>query len=171
VSTLFLLTVFLILLTAYLNNTKKVAIEDDSKVLATVDGKNITQQMVDMVKINSGFSEKQILAKLIDDELLISKAKELKISVSDKEAKSEAQKQKKIIEDMLIKANNSEEIKNTIDNFIKKLGITQSKYWNSYAVQGYKNALTIAKTKEKLGAGLEKTLKELRAKANISYND
>lgn len=73
---------------------KKAAFQDTSKVLASVNGKNITQQQIDMTRIGSIFSEKEAIEKAIDTELLLEKAKDLKISVSNKEAKSEVKKQR-----------------------------------------------------------------------------
>jgi uncharacterized cupredoxin-like copper-binding protein len=151
------------------SSENKVTLKDESKVLASVNGKNITQQQVDIARINSIFSEKEAVEKAIDKELLLEKAKELKINVSNKEAKAEAKKQRDLYEDMLNKADNKDEFKTTMDNLMKILGLTEEEYWNSYAVQGYKNALTIGKTREKLGADTEKTLKELRVKAKINY--
>lgn len=147
----------------------KVTLKDTSKVLASVNGKNITQQQIDMARIGSTFSEKEAIEKAIDEELLLEKAKELKINVSDKEAKAESKKQRKLYEDMPKNTANKDEVKTTLNNLIEKLGLTQEEYWNSYAVQGYKNALIIGKTKEKLGADTERTLKELRIKAKINY--
>jgi hypothetical protein len=125
--------------------------------------------MVDMARTNSIFTEEQMLEKLIDDELILLKAKELKVTVTDKEAKAEAKKQKDLYENTLKKVNNKNELKAAMDDFIKKLGITEEEYWNSYVVQGCKTALIAAKTKEKLGADVENTLKELRTKAKINY--
>ena len=168
IPTLLLSLVFTFVITAC-SSENKVALKDDSKVLASVNGKNITQQQVDMSRINSIFSEKEAVEKAIDEELLLDKAKELKINVSNKEAKAEAKKQRDLYEDMLKKADNKDEIKTTFNDLMKKLGLTEEEYWNSYAVQGYKNALTIGKAREKLGADTEKTLKELRTKAKINY--
>ena len=151
------------------SSENKVTLKDTSKVLATVNGKNITQQQIDMARIGSVFSEKEMLEKVIDEELLLEKAKDLKISVSDKEAKAEAKKQRKLFEEMLKNADNKDELKTTMDNIIKKVGITEEEYWNSYAVQGYKMALIIGKTREKLGVDTEKILKDLREKSKISY--
>lgn len=106
-----------------------------------------------------------MLEKLIEDEMLLVKAKELKINISDKEAKAEMLKQKNLID----KAHNNE-AEVIINDFIKKLGITEEDYWNTYAIEGYKSALTIGKTREKLGSDIEKILKELRKKLKINYN-
>ncbi|ERI93901.1 hypothetical protein HMPREF1982_01336 [Clostridiales bacterium oral taxon 876 str. F0540] len=168
ISTLLVALIFVIGITAC-SSQKMATIKDTSKVLATVEGKNITQQMVDMARTNSTFTEKQMIEKLLDDELILLKAKELKITVTDKEAKAEAKKQRNLYEDTLQKADNKDEVKATMDDFIKKLGITEEEYWNSYVVQAYKNALILGKTREKLGTDTEKTLKELRAKAKINY--
>jgi uncharacterized protein YqgV (UPF0045/DUF77 family) len=46
------------------------------------------------IKINSIFTDKSMLEKLIDDELLMIKSKELKIKVSNMETKAEVKKQK-----------------------------------------------------------------------------
>lgn len=144
-------------------------LKDTSKVLVTVNGVNITQEQIDMTRVNSIFSEKEAIEKAIDNELLFEKAKDLKISVSDKEAKAEAKKQRNLYEDMLKTADNKNEIRTAMDNIIKKSGLTEDEYWNTYAVQGYKNALIIGKTREKLGVDIEKTLKELRSKLEINY--
>jgi hypothetical protein len=168
ISTMLISLIFVVGITACASQ-KMPTIKDTSKVLVTVEGKNITQQMVDMTRTNSTFTEKQMLDKLIDDELILIKAKELKITVTDKEAKAEAKKQRDLYEDALQKADNKNEVKTTMDDFIKKLGITEEEYWNSYVVQAYKGVLITAKTKDKLGADIEKTLKELRVKAKINY--
>lgn len=151
------------------SSENKVTLKDTSKVLAAVNGKNITQQQIDMTRIGSTFSEKEAIEKAIDEELLLEKAKELKINVSDKEAKAESKKQREIYEDTPKNTANKDEVKTTLNNLIEKLGLTQEEYLNSYAVQGYKNALIIGKTKEKLGSETEKTLKDLRIKAKINY--
>ena len=52
-----------------------------------------------------------MLEKLIDDELLMIKSKELKIKVSNREAKAEAKKQRALIEDM----ENDEKVKAAIN--------------------------------------------------------
>ncbi len=83
--------------------------------------------------------------------------------------KAEVKKQRNLYEDILKTADNKYEIRTTMDNIIKKSGLTENEYWNTYAVQGYKNALIIGKTREKLGADIERTLKELRLKAEINY--
>ena len=93
-----------------------------SKVLATLDGKNITQQQVDKARIGSLFSEKEMLEKIIDEELLFEKAKDLQISVSDKEAKTEVKKQRDMFNDIVKKADNKAEVKATMDDLIKKIG-------------------------------------------------
>jgi hypothetical protein len=168
ISTLLISLVFALGITAC-SSENKVTMKDTSKVLASVDGKNITQQQINMARIGSTFSEKEMLEKVINDELLLKKAKDLNISVSDEDAKAEAKKQRDMFEEALNKADNKDLAKVTIDDFIKKLGITEEEYWNSYVIQGYKSALTIGKTREKLGADTEKALKELRAKAKINY--
>lgn len=156
----------MLVLSACSSNKDKVALNDNSKVLAIVEGKNITQQNVELARLSSTFSEREMLEKLIEDELLLVKAKELKINISDKEAKAEMLKQK----DLIDKADNKNEAKAIINDFIKKLGITEEEYWNTYAIKGYKSVLIIGKTREKLGSDIEKTLKELRTKLKINYN-
>lgn len=168
ISTLLLFLILVLGVTAC-SKENKVSVKDTSKVLATVNGKNLTQQQIDMTRVGSIFSEKEAIEKAIDKELLLEKAKDLKISVSDKEAKAEAKRQKELYENALEKADNKDELKTNLDNFIKKLGLSEEEYWDSYAVQGYKNALIIVKTREKLGADTEKILKELRTKAKINY--
>lgn len=55
-----------------------------------------------------------MLEKLIDDELLMIKSKELKIKVSNREAKAEAKKQRALIEDM----ENDEKVKAAINGWL-----------------------------------------------------
>lgn len=83
-----MLVMFIMFLPACINNEDKITIKDDSKVLATVDGNNITEQMVELAALTSTFSSEEMLEKIIDNELLLIKAKELKINVSDKDAKN-----------------------------------------------------------------------------------
>jgi hypothetical protein len=140
-------------------------LKDDSKVLATVEGKDITKQQVDIIIKTSFLSEKEIIEKLIDNELLFIKSKELKISVTDDETKAEVQRNRDLIE----KADNKEEAKAIIEDVIKILGITEEGYWDTYAIQAYKRTLIIGKTKQKLGSDTDETLKLLREKAKIEY--
>lgn len=151
------------------SSENKSAFKDNSKVLATVNGKDITQLQIDITRIGSSFSEKEAVEKAIDKELLLEKAKDLNVNVSEKEAKDEAKKQRDLYDDMVKQADNKDEVKSTLNNLIKTLGITEEEYWNSYAIQAYKNALIIGKTREKLGVDIEKILKELKTKANIKY--
>ncbi|QGU94334.1 hypothetical protein GOM49_03730 [Clostridium bovifaecis] len=101
------------------SNENKITVKDASKVLATVNGKKITQQQIDMARISSIFPEKESIEKSIDEELLLEKAKDLKISIPDNEAKTEVKKQRDLYEDMLNKADNKDEVKITLDNLIK----------------------------------------------------
>lgn len=94
-------------------------------------------------------------------------ADKLKVNASDDEAESEMKKQRSLIE----KADNKSEIKETINDIIKQLGITEEEYWNSYVIGAYKRALIIGKVRKKLGADTDKTLKQLREKADIKYYD
>lgn len=52
---------------------------------------------------------------------------------------------------------------------INTLGLTEEEYWGVYAVQGYKRALIICETREKLGEDIDKTLKGLREEVEIKY--
>lgn len=157
----------MLLISSCFKSKDKVIIKDNSKVLATVNGKSITQLNVDIARKTSTFSEKEMIEKIIDDELLLTMADKLKVNASDDEAESEMKKQRSLIE----KADNKSEIKETINDIIKQLGITEEEYWNSYVIGGYKRALIIGKVRKKLGAETDKTLKQLREKADIKYYD
>lgn len=164
-SVLLLLTTVVLILASCSKSKDVVTLKDNSKVLATVEGKNITQQQVDIIIKTSFLSEKEIIEKLIDNELLLTKSKELKIRVTDDEAKAEVQRNRELIE----KADNKEEAKALIADIIKLLEITEQEYWETYVVQAYKSTLIIGKTKQKLGNDIEETLEQLREKAKIEY--
>lgn len=160
-----MLLVFLITLVAFPKKEDKLTLKDDSKVLAKVNGANITQQQVDTLRKSSIFSEKEMIEKLINDELLLIKAKDLKIKVTDKEAKAETEKNRELIE----RAEDIEDVKATIEDIILKLGVTEEEYWDKYAIQSYKRLMTIGKTRQSLGADVDKVLKQLREEVKIEY--
>lgn len=72
ISVLLVSLIFSLVITACAGE-HKVALKDTSKVLVSVDGKNITQQQKDMVRISSVFSEKEAIEKAIDEILLFEK--------------------------------------------------------------------------------------------------
>src|SRR5665648_1198821 len=74
------------------NSKDNMSVTDKSKVLATVDSAEITQRQVDTRKKDSDFSQRvfsdrEVLDKIIEDQLLLIKAKELNITMSDDEVK------------------------------------------------------------------------------------
>lgn len=129
--------------------------KDNSKILAMVGEVNITQQNADM-DMTSTLSDKEKLENLIDNQLLLIKARELKICMSDKEVAKKLSEMRKsmsfvVPKDMISKENMEEELdKNSLEYF--------------------RNAFIIYETRRVLGSNIEQVLKQLRENTRIQYN-
>jgi predicted small lipoprotein YifL len=159
----FLIMLIAIMLTVSLascsNNKDNMSYTDKSKVLARVDNAEITQEQVDTRKIDSEFfqqegefSDKEVLDKIIEEQLLLIKAKELNITMSDDEVK---QSYKEMLQLM--------SSKQYVDGDEEKL--------DKYAIEGLRNMFIIQKTKILLGLGIDTTLEQLRQEVKIKYYD
>ncbi|HZK70926.1 MAG TPA: SurA N-terminal domain-containing protein, partial [Clostridia bacterium] len=141
------------------NSKDNMSVTDKSKVLATVDNAEITQQQVDTRKKDSefsqqeqDFSDEEVLDKIIEEQLLLIKAKELNITMSDDEVK---QSYKEMLQLM--------SSKQYIDGDEDKL--------DKNAIEGLRNMFIIQKTKTVLGLGIDTTLEQLRQQVKIEYYD
>ena len=89
---LFIAIMLIISFNSCSNSKDSMPDTDNSKVLAIVDNVKITRQQVDIKKKDSYFSQRvfsdrEVLDKIIEEQLLLIKAKELNITMSDNEVK------------------------------------------------------------------------------------
>ena len=157
---LWLLLIILVFSTSFCscsNVHNNVTIKDDSKIVATVGDVNITQQQLDNKKMETAysgqdkvFSEYEVLDDIIDEKLLLIKANEFNIKMSDNEVKNSYQEMLKYMS----------YVPPIIDD-IKKI--------DKKSLDGLRNVLIIQKTKEKLGSDIDQTLKQLRQQVVIKY--
>lgn len=155
-----LIVIILLLLLSLCSNTNdKVALKDNSKVIATVGDVNITQQELDIQKSYSAcayagqekfFSDKEVLDDIIDDKLLLINATEFNIEMSDKEV-IEAYK------GMLMSKSSRPYVKGDEYKIDKD------------SIEELRNILIVQKTKAKLGSEIDTTLKKLRRNMEIIY--
>lgn len=158
-SIVFIVIMLIISSTSYSNSYDSISSNDSSKVLATVGNIKITQQQVNRRKMDSefsqqekGFSDKEVLDKIIEEQLLLIKAKELKITISDNEAK---------------------------ENYKRMLQLMSSKRYvegdenkiDKNTLEALRNIYIIQKTKDKLGSDIDQALKQLKEKIKIKYYD
>lgn len=141
------------------NSKDSKASNDNSKVLATVDNIKITQLQVDTRKKDSEFSQqekvfsdKEVLDKIIEEQLLLIKAKELNITMSDNDVK---ENYKGMLQQMSSRKY-VEGDENKID---------------TNTLEALRNTFVIQKTKDKLGSDMEQALKQLKEKVIIEYYD
>lgn len=156
-SLLLLILVFIISLCSCSNGDNKVTLKDDSKVVATVGDVSITQQQLDNKKMETAysgqekvFSDIEVLDDIINGKLLLIKAKEFKIKVSDDEVKDSYQEILKCMSYV-------PPVKDNMKKIDKK------------TLEGLRNVFIIQKTKEKLGSDIDQTLKQLRQQVKIKY--
>lgn len=124
------------------SNNKDSPVADDTKVLATIDNVKITQKQVDARKKDSeffqqekGFSNREVLDKIIEEQLLLIKAKELNITMSDDEVKESYKKMRQLMSSEKYVEGDEEKLdKNAID--------------------GYRNMFIIQKTKKVLDSDM-----------------
>ena len=180
IASFFLLLLLLISLSSYMKYSRYknyVLPKDTSKVLTTVNNRTITQRDVDMAMYKpytsemSKLSEKEVLELLIDNELILMKAQELKITVSDIKAIKETERERYLITNGggQTPSGPYTQQHTEIKNFQYKFNLTEEEYWRCYAVQEYKKEETISKTKKKLGSDTDKILKQLREEADVKY--
>jgi len=139
------------------NSKDNMSVTDKSKVLATVDSAEITQRQVDTRKKDSDFSQRvfsdrEVLDKIIEDQLLLIKAKELNITMSDDEVKENYKE--------MLQLMSSEKYVDGDENKLDKKSI-----------EGFRNWFIIQKSKKMLGLGIDTTLEQLRQQVKIEYYD
>lgn len=141
------------------HSKKSISSNDNSKVLATIGNIKITQQQVDTRKKDSEFSQQQrvfsdreVLDKIIEEQLLLIKAKELHITMSDNEVKENYKG--------MLQAMSSKRYVEGDENKIDK-----------NTLETLRNIFIIQKTKERLGANIDQVLNQLRKKVKIKYYD
>src|SRR5665648_104642 len=137
------------------NSKDNMSVTDKSKVLATVDSAEITQRQVDTRKKDSDFSQRvfsdrEVLDKIIEDQLLLIKAKELNITMSDDEVKENYKE--------MLQLMSSEKYVDGDENKLDKKSI-----------EGFRNWFIIQKSKKMLGLGIDTTLEQLRQQVKIEY--
>jgi hypothetical protein len=153
-SIVFIGIMLIMLFTSCSNNKDR---NNNSKVLATVDNIKITQHQVDTRKKDSEFiqqekffSDKEVLDKIIEQQLLLIKAKELNITMSDNEVK---ENYKGMLQQM--------SFKKYIEGDEKKI--------DKNTLEALRNTFVIQKTMDKLGSGIDQALKQLKEKVKIKY--
>jgi hypothetical protein len=156
-SIVFIAIMLIMSFTSCSNSKDSISSNDTSKVLATVDNIKITQQQVDARKKDSEFSQqekvssdKEVLDKIIEEQLILIKAKELNITMSDNEVK---ENYKGMLQQMSFKKY-VEGDENKIDK-------------NTF--EALHNTFVIQKTKDKLGFDIDQALKQLKEKVKIKY--
>lgn len=127
---------------AYTDNN----VNTNSKVLAKVGEKVITQADINSYRDINGnnliknFSDKDILNKLIEDNVLIKAAKDEGVKVSKNEVQKIISQNKSAIEKDVTKSSDDK-----MEKLAKGLGITIEKYWNTYAPRAYASLVAIGK--------------------------
>jgi Skp family chaperone for outer membrane proteins len=125
----------------------KLNAEQPGKTLATFDGGKITTVDLDNFKKyrQDSLSDKQALEMIIEREFLYKEAQSLGITVSLKEAQAESEKAKSAIEQY-----GTEQDKRMIQDEIKKLDISESKYWNDHHPKQLIKPLTCEKMRKSI---------------------
>jgi hypothetical protein len=144
-----MILVFIVIFCSCAKNDDKDMTKDNSKILVRIGDINITQADVD-IDMTSTLSDKEILENLINDQLLLIKARELNISMSDKEVTTELNEMHKSMSVILPK------------------DVKATKY-DRAIFERFRNTFIIGKTRKKLGSDIEKELKQLREKTRIQY--
>jgi len=132
---------------------------NNSKVLATVGEVEITQQQIAAEKADNilstqgkNLSDRELLDKLINEQLFLFKAKELNIKMSDKDVKNAYKEMKQSIsytESTYVEGEEEKLDKNTIERL--------------------RRFFTVEKTKAALGSNIGEALKELSETVKIKY--
>ena len=110
----------------YKDNIKGKTEADDSEVLAVVNGKNITQKLVDGYMtsyeiVDEEKSKEEIIEKIATDILLTKEAQEHDITVSDDEVS-------KVIEDQMKLLKEDQATYKEIQNYLSGADITEEEY-------------------------------------------
>lgn len=154
VTTFIIFALVLICGYVFYKNSQYVAYSDstditDSKVLAKVGDKEITQEDIKNYKDSNqsdllkNLTDKDILNKLIEDNVLIKAAKDKGVKVTKSEVEKIIDQSKALIE-----KGNAKSGDNKMDTLAKDLGLTLEKYWSTYALKAYASVIAIAKEKE-----------------------
>lgn len=159
ISMVFTVLILMLSFSSCSDNKNNMSLIDNSKVLANVDNIKITQQQVDIRKKDSefsqqekAFSDKEVLDKIIEEQLLLIKAKELNITMSDNEVKEN-------YKGMLEQMSSKQYVKGDEDKIDKN------------TLEALRNAFIIQRTKEKLGSDIDQTIKQLKQEVKIKYYD
>lgn len=159
ISMVFTVLILMLSFSSCSDNKNNMSLIDNSKVLANVDNIKITQHQVDIRKKDSefsqqerAFSDKEVLDKIIEEQLLLIKAKELNITMSDKEVKEN-------YKGMLEQMSSKQYVKGDEDKIDKN------------TLEALRNTFIIQRTKEKLGSDIDQTIKQLKQEVKIKYYD
>lgn len=123
---------------------------DNSRVLAVVDDQKITQHDVDMTKKDSEYSQrkdvsdKEVLDKIINNHLLLVRAKELNITVSDEEL-------------------------DWVYGRLNYRGNDKTDKGKKNMLEALRVMLTIEKARKKLGDNVGEELRQLKQRIKIEY--
>ena len=134
--------------TQYVSYTDTI-VRKDSKVLAKVNGNEITQEDVlnyrksNAANLSSSFTDKDILNMLIEDNLLLQAAKDEGIKVPKNEVGKLLNESKNLLEKSISTNGNNE-----INKIVKDLGISIEKYWSTYAPKAIARAIAIGKERD-----------------------
>lgn len=158
-SIIFIAIILIMSLTSCSNSKNSISTNGNLKVLATVDNVKITQQQVDTRREDSEFSQqekffsdREVLDKIMEEQLLLIKAKELNITMSDNEVK---ENYKGMLQQM-----SSKKYVEGDENKIDK-----------NTLEALRNTFIIQNTKKKLGSDIDQALKQVREKVKIKYYD
>lgn len=157
ISLLLIILVFIITVCSCSNGNNKVDLQVNSKVIATVGDINITQQELFFKRNDSAysgqgkvFSDKEVLDGMIDDQVLLIKAKELNINMSDSEVKENYKE--------MLKSMSHKQYVNGDEQKIDK-----------DSIEGLRNVFILQKIRERLGSDVDQSLKELRKLVKVKY--
>jgi len=158
-SIIFTLIILILALSSCSSKKINLSLADNSKLLTTVGNVNITQHRVDVRRKDSdfsdqarSFSDKEVIDKLIDEELLLIKAKEFKITMSDSEVVADY---KLMLEQM---------------NFKPYVKGDENKI-DKATLEGLRNEFIRQKTVQKLNYIVDPVLNQLKQTVKIKYYD
>ena len=115
---------------AYSDFAKKEKVKNE--VVAKVNGVGIIKKDFDMAKKNvalnkSGMSDKEVLFKLVEEELVLQEAKKRGYNLSDAEAQKITDAKKAALQ----KSVNYDKFK----TFLKEVGVTENEYWKDALIK------------------------------------
>jgi hypothetical protein len=139
-------------------NRKDNSSPSNSKILAKVGQVKITEQQVDIrmqssefSDTNKDYSKTDVLNKLIDEQLLLIKARELNITMTDDEVRDTYK--------MMLEAMSSTQV--NIETDANKL--------DKKAIEGLREFFIIGRTKVVLGTDIDDVLSQLKKEVKIEY--